>query len=162
MPSRTPKSVKELQPGTEMLVTPERSTFFALRADFSVENSCFFFQAEDGIRVLTVTGVQTCALPITWPIATRFRHDLSGAGPRGRGACRAGRVLPAGGQRGPVAAWRAGHAGRRRRGDRPGHAEPPPPASGPGRDDAEHQGVPVRRGPSAAAPGRGRHLLWQD
>src|SRR5256886_15021885 len=25
----------------------------------------FFFQAEDGIRDLTVTGVQTCALPIT-------------------------------------------------------------------------------------------------
>src|SRR6266542_5380577 len=24
----------------------------------------FFFQAEDGIRVATVTGVQTCALPI--------------------------------------------------------------------------------------------------
>src|SRR3989475_12321106 len=29
----------------------------------------FFFQAEDGIRDLTVTGVQTCALPI-------WRHDL--------------------------------------------------------------------------------------
>src|SRR5438270_7859321 len=27
--------------------------------------SLFFFQAEDGIRVLTVTGVQTCALPIS-------------------------------------------------------------------------------------------------
>src|SRR5205085_7496355 len=26
--------------------------------------SSFFFQAEDGIRDLTVTGVQTCALPI--------------------------------------------------------------------------------------------------
>src|SRR5688572_32429228 len=26
----------------------------------------FFFQAEDGIRDLTVTGVQTCALPILW------------------------------------------------------------------------------------------------
>src|SRR2546430_7809810 len=26
--------------------------------------SFFFFQAEDGIRDLTVTGVQTCALPI--------------------------------------------------------------------------------------------------
>src|SRR2546430_8574751 len=26
--------------------------------------SAFFFQAEDGIRDLTVTGVQTCALPI--------------------------------------------------------------------------------------------------
>src|SRR2546427_1151368 len=27
----------------------------------------FFFQAEDGIRDLTVTGVQTCALPIWRP-----------------------------------------------------------------------------------------------
>src|SRR2546427_9603370 len=27
----------------------------------------FFFQAEDGIRFLTVTGVQTCALPILTP-----------------------------------------------------------------------------------------------
>src|SRR2546430_13508135 len=31
----------------------------------------FFFQAEDGIRDLTVTGVQTCALPISCPAATR-------------------------------------------------------------------------------------------
>src|SRR2546430_11057986 len=30
----------------------------------------FFFQAEDGIRDLTVTGVQTCALPISVPVAT--------------------------------------------------------------------------------------------
>src|SRR5688572_32523933 len=29
----------------------------------------FFFQAEDGIRDLTVTGVQTCALPI-WSLPT--------------------------------------------------------------------------------------------
>src|SRR5205085_9980642 len=28
------------------------------------EANAFFFQAEDGIRDLTVTGVQTCALPI--------------------------------------------------------------------------------------------------
>src|SRR3989337_654042 len=28
---------------------------------------CFFFQAEDGIRDATVTGVQTCALPIFAP-----------------------------------------------------------------------------------------------
>src|SRR3712207_9409369 len=26
--------------------------------------NCFFFQAEDGIRDIGVTGVQTCALPI--------------------------------------------------------------------------------------------------
>src|SRR5467141_5335954 len=30
------------------------------------DNCCFFFfQAEDGIRVSSVTGVQTCALPIS-------------------------------------------------------------------------------------------------
>src|SRR5207248_4716996 len=29
----------------------------------------FFFQAEDGIRDRTVTGVQTCALPISSPSA---------------------------------------------------------------------------------------------
>src|SRR2546430_6170960 len=31
----------------------------------SIGHVRFFFQAEDGIRVLTVTGVQTCALPIS-------------------------------------------------------------------------------------------------
>src|SRR2546427_3278969 len=30
----------------------------------------FFFQAEDGIRDLTVTGVQTCALPICFDVET--------------------------------------------------------------------------------------------
>src|SRR5207245_8341726 len=30
-----------------------------------VSLSAFFFQAEDGIRDATVTGVQTCALPIS-------------------------------------------------------------------------------------------------
>src|SRR2546430_4377604 len=30
----------------------------------TIRISIFFFQAEDGIRDLTVTGVQTCALPI--------------------------------------------------------------------------------------------------
>src|SRR6266516_7088086 len=34
----------------------------------------FFFQAEDGIRDRTVTGVQTCALPISW--ATRSATSL--------------------------------------------------------------------------------------
>src|SRR5688572_32085583 len=31
----------------------------------------FFFQAEDGIRDLTVTGVQTCALPISCGVRNR-------------------------------------------------------------------------------------------
>src|SRR2546430_7508199 len=42
----------------------------------------FFFQAEDGIRDLTVTGVQTCALPISVTLATAadartFRNALT-------------------------------------------------------------------------------------
>src|SRR2546421_1268661 len=32
----------------------------------------FFFQAEDGIRDLIVTGVQTCALPISFSIGKRL------------------------------------------------------------------------------------------
>src|SRR5256886_12171991 len=32
---------------------------------FGFSQLIFFFQAEDGIRYLTVTGVQTCALPIS-------------------------------------------------------------------------------------------------
>src|SRR3989440_5166977 len=39
-----------------------------LKSAFSIqvyENLFFFFQAEDGIRDLIVTGVQTCALPIS-------------------------------------------------------------------------------------------------
>src|SRR2546430_11666735 len=35
----------------------------------------FFFQAEDGIRDLTVTGVQTCALPI-FECRRAARRDL--------------------------------------------------------------------------------------
>src|SRR2546430_10145583 len=37
---------------------------------------CVFLQAEDGIRDLTVTGVQTCALPISgmWGVAAGVLH----------------------------------------------------------------------------------------
>src|SRR6266511_4159835 len=35
--------------------------------------SFFFFQAEDGIRYFHVTGVQTCALPISSESAVRHR-----------------------------------------------------------------------------------------
>src|SRR2546430_13300062 len=38
----------------------------------------FFFQAEDGIRDLTVTGVQTCALPILFSM-DGYRTMRSGA-----------------------------------------------------------------------------------
>src|SRR5256885_5980690 len=41
--------------------------FFSSRHDYIF--FFFFFQAEDGIRDYKVTGVQTCALPISEPIA---------------------------------------------------------------------------------------------
>src|SRR5688572_26560224 len=37
----------------------------------------FFFQAEDGIRDLTVTGVQTCALPISLRLTERLERDTA-------------------------------------------------------------------------------------
>src|SRR5256886_7134121 len=44
----------------------------------------FFFQAEDGIRDLTVTGVQTCALPISHEVVAGFEdvdpRSVLGAG----------------------------------------------------------------------------------
>src|SRR5207248_8390320 len=43
------------------------------------QSLCFFFQAEDGIRDRTVTGVQTCALPIS--------TASGGASSRSGGAC---------------------------------------------------------------------------
>src|SRR2546427_11643958 len=39
----------------------------------------FFFQAEDGIRDLTVTGVQTCALPISVVDGPALRRDFNHA-----------------------------------------------------------------------------------
>src|SRR5688572_32098926 len=45
-----------------------------MRGLLSVTTVYFFFQAEDGIRDLTVTGVQTCALPISH----RERPGLAG------------------------------------------------------------------------------------
>src|SRR3989449_9268636 len=42
----------------------------------------FFFQAEDGIRDVAVTGVQTCALPICICAEARGGAELSGDGRR--------------------------------------------------------------------------------
>src|SRR5688500_19538969 len=69
----------------------------------------FFFQAEDGIRVYKVTGVQTCALPI---LAGRY---LEGRLPRRADAAGHAeepllrdRALEIGGRSGQVArAWRS-------------------------------------------------------
>src|SRR2546425_9466790 len=38
---------------------------YVMKINYCVESFIFFFQAEDGIRDKLVTGVQTCALPIS-------------------------------------------------------------------------------------------------
>src|SRR2546430_6626606 len=45
--------------------------------DIDVVFFFFFFQAEDGIRDLTVTGVQTCALPILCRTPRRRRSTTT-------------------------------------------------------------------------------------
>src|SRR5205823_7883433 len=52
----------------------------------------FFFQAEDGIRDKLVTGVQTCALPISgpayaaaaWPVSTKIPVPMTAPTPSSR------------------------------------------------------------------------------
>src|SRR2546430_2855053 len=75
----------------------------------------FFFQAEDGIRDLTVTGVQTCALPIS--VTKISLNEVAAAVARGQGIARSktasanvsgaswGRLRPASGT------WWRGHEG---------------------------------------------------
>src|SRR2546430_10057153 len=45
-------------------ISPAKVSEIAAKYLTAQNRTIFFFQAEDGIRDLTVTGVQTCALPI--------------------------------------------------------------------------------------------------
>src|SRR5438874_2172642 len=74
----------------------ERDVYLMTVSDFC------FFQAEDGIRDLYVTGVQTCALPISSmpPCSTFFATASSSSGVRG---CRA-----------PVSLWMKNRSEERR------------------------------------------------
>src|SRR3989475_6352129 len=47
-----------------LFISVYSSSFSDLYCSLHILFFFFFFQAEDGIRDLTVTGVQTCALPI--------------------------------------------------------------------------------------------------
>src|SRR5690554_6999534 len=63
----------------------------------------FFFQAEDGIRDADVTGVQTCALPISVPGADAARRRPVDPAPVGQ-------------RRGPAEPCQQRQPGRQRRG----------------------------------------------
>src|SRR5437773_4867397 len=69
---------------------------------------CFFFQAEDGIRDRDVTGVQTCALPISSAHRPSGRPDCTGASRRPEGRCALARGARALARVGGGSGFRAG------------------------------------------------------
>src|SRR2546430_8312747 len=70
----------------------DKAVHFGLSYDGSVV--FFFFQAEDGIRDLTVTGVQTCALPICiGHLEDSARGELAFYPATRRRFCRPGNLL---------------------------------------------------------------------
>src|SRR5262249_56662453 len=63
-PLRAPSRAPAFSAPTPPPPRPPSRSAPAIRSSVSVRESLFFFQAEDGIRDWSVTGVQTCALPI--------------------------------------------------------------------------------------------------
>src|SRR2546430_9167358 len=99
--------------------------FFVIDPSVYISFFFFFFQAEDGIRDLTVNGVQTCALPISRRLRAR-RPRWAAPAPPGRPRPRAapGRGRRAGGgpsagpaRCSPPAASEIGRASCRERGE---------------------------------------------
>src|SRR5256886_9005902 len=117
----------------------------------------FFFQAEDGIRDLTVTGVQTCALPISpgdygdVHAARAVRAGPHGHAHRSAGWCCGGGVgrRLARARHSPEPPARPRENERRRVAPRAG-GHPPPPPRGP----ALTPGAPPEAPPTHFSPGR--------
>src|SRR2546430_11933963 len=104
----------------EIVTWSRRPDVFTVNVTTDDLSCFFFFQAEDGIRDLTVTGVQTYALPISrtcWWCATTSpcRSASCGRGRRGRTAgttaCGASRNISA---RPSTPGCGSGSAGRER------------------------------------------------
>src|SRR5690606_40413726 len=81
-----------------------------------VHRKIFFFQAEDGIRDFHVTGVQTCALPISGGTSGAGRTDWAGGTSGTSGTISTGRTNWAGGASGAsrtISTGRTNWAGRK-------------------------------------------------
>src|SRR5690606_34396410 len=129
-----------------------------LLGDDSIFNCFFFFQAEDGIRDFHVTGVQTCAFPISARRSTRDSAHGGGVRDDRGGLDRGGRVAR------PVRGVRERLGGGARRGGRAGDPLPlhPPGAADPvgvvrrsraGRAPPRLLARPARRDPFATGRG---------
>src|SRR2546421_7494921 len=78
--------------------TAQLLVYLVERGIYHVFLTCFFFffQAEDGIRDLIVTGVQTCALPISRRRGSTHRRAARRLGLPARGSARDRDRQPAG------------------------------------------------------------------
>src|SRR5207244_8610474 len=59
------------------VATHSRRVFYPVPIQYHRERKLFFFQAEDGIRDDLVTGVQTCALPISSSISSITKNSFT-------------------------------------------------------------------------------------
>src|SRR5256886_5654874 len=79
------QQIASCRPFSFILLLNKHSLVSVVRAYTTNAYCCrfffFFFQAEDGIRDLTVTGVQTCALPISAESRDTLSVNLSPTGP---------------------------------------------------------------------------------
>src|SRR2546430_13262468 len=116
----------------------------------------FFFQAEDGIRDLTVTGVQTCALPISASRALDRSRRRGGAGlERARPTAPGGRRVPGRGRPGRRDPPRGGRRAAPRRSGGPGGSPRgffPPPSGGAAPPRSWWHGPPPGTRPAAPRP----------
>src|SRR2546430_7165699 len=69
MKTNEPGYISKIESSSRCRITHYDVRSYGIKALIGYQYRCvcaffFFFQAEDGIRDLTVTGVQTCALPI--------------------------------------------------------------------------------------------------
>src|SRR5256884_8060220 len=113
----------------------------------------FFFQAEDGIRDVAVTGVQTCALPIFGPVAPGGARDPGRLAVHGRAGTGSGAAVRGG--RAATVCHGAGALARERAGCRE--------CGGVG---GHGHGVPLARAPKERTwrrpwPDRGRRRVRQ-
>src|SRR2546430_12805519 len=121
----------------ESITMKRKARLISFRLHSTAFELIFFFQAEDGIRDLTVTGVQTCALPIL--VAPGLDHNAE----RHRAIAAEDRVADVGDGNGlwPGGAEDVREPARQRR--RPNHHRQREPYR---RATGSHQGTPASKG----------------
>src|SRR5258707_9866082 len=67
---------RPISPRNHETIMLQKMTEIGILTTYHCRLILFFFQAEDGIRDIGVTGVQTCALPISAPVTEAARAQI--------------------------------------------------------------------------------------